>query len=150
MQGGTRCAPEVLTAAGTCHVFISLISSGYVESKWCAMEWDAFWRRNVIRRPSDSSRSQTAILPVIWLPMREHQLSLLVRELQFFLPQQLRDTDITQRYLAEGVYGLALNDEAVYQAVAWRLARQAVDAYYAYHVEPKITDQRQLRRVVLG
>lgn len=74
MEGETRWAPEVLAAAGTCHVFIPLISSGYVKSKWCAMEWDAFWRRNVIRRPSDSSGSQTAILAVIWLPMLEDRM----------------------------------------------------------------------------
>ncbi|MDQ4039155.1 MAG: toll/interleukin-1 receptor domain-containing protein [Actinomycetota bacterium] len=96
MVGGTRWAPEVLEAAGTCHVFIPLISLSYVESTWCAMEWDAFWQRNVIRRPSDSSGSQTAILPVTWLPMRKDQLPPAVQELQFFLPQQLTDPDIAQ------------------------------------------------------
>jgi TIR domain len=50
MQGGTRWASEVLAAAGTCHVFIPLLSPGYVESTWCAREWDAFSRRNVGRR----------------------------------------------------------------------------------------------------
>ena len=129
MVGGTRWAPEVLAAAGTCHVFIPLISSGYVESRWCAKEWDVFSGRNVGRRPSDSSGNKTAILPVIWSPMLEDQLPPVVRELQFFLPQQLKDPDIAQRYLAEGVYGLlALNDEAAYQAVVWRLARRIVDA----------------------
>ena len=147
MESGTRWTAEVLAAVGTCHVFIPLISSGYVESQWCAMEWNAFSRRNVVRRPSDSSGSNTAILPVTWSPMRKDQLPSAVRELQFFLPQQLRDPDIAQRYLAEGVYGLlALNDEAAYLAVVWRLARGIVDAYYTYHVEPKIpTDPGQLR-----
>lgn len=147
MESGTRWASEVLVAAGTCHVFIPLISSGYVESTWCAMEWDAFSRRNVVRRLPDSSGSKTAILPVTWSPMLEDQLPPAVRELQFFLPQQLTDPDIAQRYLAEGVYGLlALNDEAAYQAVAWRLARGVVDTYHACRVEPKIpTDPRQLR-----
>jgi TIR domain len=152
MEGETRWAPEVLAAAGTCHVFIPLISSGYVESKWCAMEWDAFWRRNVIRRPSDSSWSKTAILPVTWSPMLEDQLPPAVRELQFFLPQQLKDPDIVQRYLTEGVYGLlALNDEVAYQAVAWRLARRIRDVSLMYQVEPKIpTDPRQLRESFRG
>ncbi len=152
MEGGTRWSPEVLAAAGTCHVFVPLISSGYVESKWCAMEWDTFSRRNVGRRLSDSSGSRTAILPVIWSPMREDQLPPAVRELQFFLPQQLRDPNIAQRYLKEGVYGLlAMNEEADYQAVAWRLARGIVDAYHAYHVEPQIpTDPRQLRESFRG
>jgi hypothetical protein len=152
IQGGTRWAREVLVAAGTCHVFIPLISSGYVESKWCAMEWNAFSRRNVVRRPLDSSGSKTAILPVTWSPMREDQLPPAVRELQSFLPQQLKDPNIAQRYLAEGVYEfLALNDEAAYQAVAWRLARGIVDAYHAYHVEPKIpTGPQQLRASFWG
>jgi len=153
MEGGTRWATEVLAAAGTCHVFIPLISSSYVESKWCAMEWDAFWRRNVIRRTSDSSGSQTVILPVIWLPMPENQLPPVIRELQFFqLQQQLKDSDIAQRYLDEGVYGLlTVNDEAAYRVVAWRLARWIVEAYHAYHVEPWIpTDPRQLRESFRG
>lgn len=147
MESGTRWVREVLAAAGTCHVFIPLISSGYVKSEWCAMEWDAFSRRKVVRRPSGSSGNKTSILPVIWSPMLEDQLPPAMRKLQFFLPQKLTDPDITQRYLTEGVYGLlALHDEATYQAVVWRLARSIVDAYHAYHVEPNIpTDSRQLR-----
>ena len=97
------------------------------------MEWDTFSCRHVSRREADSPGNNTAILPVKWSPMREEQLPPAVRELQFFLPQQFTDPDIAQRYLAEGVYGLlALNDEAAYQAVAWRLARRIVDAYHAY------------------
>jgi len=152
MKGGTRWASEVLTAAGTCHVFIPLISSGYVDSKWCAMEWDAFSRRTVVCRSANSSGNGTAILPVAWLPTREDQLPPAVRELQFFLPQQLKDPDITQRYLANGVYGLLfMEEEADYRAVAWRLALGIEDAYNAYHVEPKIpTDPRQLRKSFRG
>jgi len=116
------------------------------------MEWDDFSRRKVSRRPADSSWSRTAILPVTWSPMQKDQLPPAVRELQFFLPQQLTDPDIAQRYLVDGVYGLlALNDETDYQAVAWRLARGIVDAYHAYHVEPTIpTDPRQLRKSFRG
>lgn len=153
MEGGTRWAPEVLAAAGTCHVFIPLISSGYVDSEWCAMEWDAFSRRNVARRPAgDVPANGTAILPVAWSPMLEDQLPPAVRELQFFQPQRLKDPNIAQRYLDDGVYGLlALKDEADYQAVAWRLARGIVDAYHAYHVEAQIpTDPRQLRKSFRG
>ncbi|MGH3612611.1 MAG: TIR domain-containing protein [Pseudonocardia sp.] len=97
MEGRTKWTHEVLTVAGTCHVFILLISSSYVESKWCAMEWDA-------SSPPRAGPSGVG------------------RRAQFFLPQQLEDPNIAQRYLAEGVYGLlALNDEAAYQVVAWRL-----------------------------
>jgi hypothetical protein len=147
MESGTRWPSKVLMAAGTCHVFVPLISPGYVESPWCAKEWDAFARRKVVRRLSDRSGSRTAILPVTWSRIQQDQLPSVVRELQFFLPQQLTDPDIAQRYLDKGVYGLlALHDEAAYRAVAWRLARSIVDAYHAYHIEPKIpTDPRQLR-----
>ena len=147
MKGGTKWVAEVLPAAGTCHVFIPLISSGYVESQWCAMEWDAFSRRNVLRQPSNPSENKSVILPVKWSPMSEDQLPPKLRKLQFFLPGQLTDPDIAQRYLTEGVYGLlVLDDRVAYQAIIWRLARRIVDAYHAYHVEPKIpTDPRQLR-----
>ena len=152
MEAGTRWAPEVLAAVGTCHVFIPLVSSGYVESEWCAMEWDAFSGRNVGHRLTASPGSKSAILPVTWSPMREDQLPPAVRELQFFQPRQLTDPDIAQRYLAEGVYGLlTLNDEVAYQAVAWRLAQRIVHAHHAYHVEPKIpTDPQQLRKSFRG
>ena len=131
---------------------LSGIHLGLWESKWCAMEWDVFSQRNVDRRSSASSESETAILPVIWSPMLEDQLPPAVWELQFFLPLQLKDPDIAQRYFAEKVYGLlALNDEVAYQAVAWRLARRIVDAYHAYQVEPKIpADPRQLRESFRG
>jgi len=84
--------------------------------------------------------------------MRDDQSPPAVRELQFFLPQRLKDPDIAQRYLTEGVYGfLVLNDEAAYQAVAWRLACRIVDAYHAYHVEPWIpADPGQLRESFRG
>lgn len=152
IESGSRWSDEVLAAAGTCRVFIPLISSRYVESTWCAMEWDVFSRRTVARQPSNSSGSRTAILPVIWSRMRQDQLPPVVRELQFFLPQQLTDPGITQRYLNEGVYGLlALDDKAAYQAVAWRLAQSIADAYDAYRVKPRIpTDPQQLRRSFRG
>jgi len=152
MEGGTRWEREVLAAAGTCHVFVPLISSRYVESRWCAMEWDTFSCRHVSRREADSPGNNTAILPVKWSPIREEQLPPAVRELQFFLPQQFTDPNIAQRYLVDGVYGLlTLNDEAAYQTLAWRLAQGIVDAYYTYHVEPKIpTDPGQLRKSFRG
>jgi len=150
LESGTKWDRELLAVLGTCHVFVPLISSRYVNnSKWCPMEWDAFSRRTartIPGRPSDLSQSGTAILPVTWLPMEDAQLPHAVRELQFFLPQRLQDPDIAQRYLTDGVYGLlALNDEAAYQAVAWRLARRIVDTFHAYLVEPWIpTDPGQL------
>ena len=147
MEAGTKWAPEVLAAVGTCHVFISLISSGYLKSKWCAMEWDAFSQRKVDRRSSVSSESETAILPVIWSPMQE-EFPATVRELQLFRPRQLKDPGIAQSYLDEGVYGLlTLEEKAAYQAVAWRLAQQIVHSFHTYDVERRIpTDLQQLRK----
>jgi TIR domain len=153
IETGTKWTPELLAAAGTCHVFVPLISSGYVASQWCAREWDAFSRRTVVRRPPpSSSANKTAILPVIWSPMPDNQLPPVVQELQWFLPQQSTDPDIIQRYREDGVYGLlAMKDDTAYQVVAWRLARYIADAYYAYRVKPEIiTDPQYLRESFRG
>lgn len=142
MESGTKWDHELLAALGTCHVFVPLISSRYVNnSKWCPMEWDAFSRRTVQTipgRPSDLSQSGTAILPVTWSPVQE-QLPQTVQELQFFLPKRLKDRDITERYRENGIFGLlATDDMDAYGKVAWSLARRIADVYYAYQVEPMI------------
>jgi len=142
LESGTKWDRELLAVLGTCHVFVPLISSRYVNnSKWCPMEWDAFSRRTartIPGRPSDLSQSGTAILPVTWSPVQD-QLPQTVQELQFFLPKRLKDRDIAERYRENGIFGLlATDDMDAYGKVAWSLARRIADVYYAYQVEPMI------------
>src|SRR5262249_44305869 len=68
VDGGERWTWELLTAAGTCQVFIPLISKPYVDSEWCGTEWDAFSRRRIVRRADGSTDHETGIVPVTWAP----------------------------------------------------------------------------------
>jgi hypothetical protein len=156
MDPGVRWRTEVLRAAGTCQVFVPLLSPRYLDSPWCAMEFDAFSRRKVnrkpTRRPTDAIGEGTAILPVLWMPMDSEQLPLVLSELQYFMPYPLPDEDIVQRYSEEGVHGLlALHDEEAYQAVVWRLARRIVQVSRNHQVESQVfTDTDGLRKSFRG
>lgn len=145
MDGGTRWAPELLTAVGTCQVFVPLLSANYLRSEWCAKEWDAFSRRTVRPRLPTPSRNKTSILPVTWVPMTG-AMPTQVSELQLFRPQRLQNPGIARRYAAEGVYGLMHMQDEAYPTVAWRLAQEIVVLYHSNHVEPNIVrDSERLR-----
>jgi hypothetical protein len=146
MEGGTRWAPELLNAVGTCQVFVPLISALYLRSEWCAKEWDAFSHRTVRPLPNARSEHNSAILPVTWAPTTE-LLPPQVSEVLFFRPGRLADPDVVPRYLAEGVYGLLrMKDEPTYETVAWRLAQRIVDCYRAYRVDPEVPKDHRLLR----
>lgn len=136
IDSGTRWSPDLRAAAGSCQVFVPLVSMNYIRSRWCAMEWDAFARRPVAhRRAPGTPRPSTAILPVRWSPLREGVLPARLSDVQFFEPQHLTDPGIVPRYVNEGVYGLlALKDEVAYQAVAWRLAQRIAAIFHEYRV----------------
>jgi hypothetical protein len=140
---GARWAAELVAAAGTCQVFVPLVSSAYAKSKWCTIEREIFAKRRVRpRRDADPAGAGTAILPVTWLRTELELVPAEIRRLQFFEPQRLVDPSVVPRYLEEGVYGLlALNDESAYQAVTWRLAQMIVRAYERYRVEPHDPDE---------
>jgi hypothetical protein len=129
----------LLTAAGTCQVFIPLISPRLLYSEWCAMEWDAFSRRTVVRREDRRSDHETAIVPITWSPTGPVELPPVVRDVQRFYPAGMRDLDIAALYQREGVYGLLeLGAETAYRAVVWRLAQRVVATHRSHWVEPLI------------
>jgi hypothetical protein len=150
MDGGTRWESELLSAVGTCQVFVPLLSENYLSSEWCAREWDAFARRPVRRRPTPPSHNKTSILPVTWVPMTG-ALPTMVSQLQLFRPQRLQNSSVAQRYTAEGVYGLIHMRDEAYSTVVWRLAQEIVALYHSNHVEPKIArDSYRLRSSFRG
>ncbi|TDC34704.1 TIR domain-containing protein [Micromonospora sp. 15K316] len=138
MTGGERWTPELLRAAGTCQVFVPLLSSALLGSDWCGMEWHAFSRRRIERRRDDVSAHETAIVPVTWSPTEGARLPKAVREIQRFSPTPM-PTEIVAQYQREGVYGLlTLQMENAYRAVVWRLAQRIVAIHRAYRVEPLV------------
>lgn len=138
MGGGERWNEELLTAVGTCQVFVALISPPYVQSRWCALEWDAFARRPVTRRSPTASTNGTTILPVIWVPPPA-TLPKAVSDVQTFTPKDLPGPEIEAGYHGEGLYGLrtmGFTDD--YDAVVWRLAQRIVTLLGQLAVQPRI------------
>ncbi|MCG5465987.1 TIR-like protein FxsC [Micromonospora sp. MED01] len=140
LGGGERWTPELLRAAGTCQVFIPLVSSSFISSTWCAMEWHAFARRQIEPRVPGSSAHETAIVPVNWSPTTEASLPPSIRAIQRFSPTALPDDNtVARQYEQEGVYGLlTMQREQAYRAVVWRLAQRVVAIHRAYHVHPLV------------
>jgi hypothetical protein len=139
LGGGERWTPELFRAAGTCQVFIPLISAPLLNSEWCAMEWDAFSRRTVVSRADQRSDHETAIIPVTWSPTEATDLPAAVRDIQRFSPEGLPDPNITAQYQREGVYGLlTMGLDPAYRAVVWRLAQRVVTILRTHWVAPLV------------
>jgi hypothetical protein len=105
IAGGERWSPELLQAAGTCQVFVPLVSSALLGSDWCGREWDAFSRRTIVPRHSSASPHETAIVPVTWSPTNGTALPRVLRDIQRFTPTAVPDPDIAVHYQRDGSMG---------------------------------------------
>ncbi len=138
VDGGTRWTGELLEALGTFHVFIALLSVPYLCSNWCGMEWSAFTQRTVTGNVGNESPHQSAIIPVIWAPLRSEQIPGAVLAVQRFSPTRLPNPSIAAQYEEHGIYGLlTMQQDSAYQTVVWNLAQQVANIHYNYRVEPR-------------
>jgi TIR domain len=145
---GGRWSAELLTAVGSCQVFVALLSPRYFVSRWCGMEWHAFSQRQVYHQSDGSISDRTTIIPVIWAPIREPDVPSAVGEIQRFSPREIPNADIAGQYEHEGVVGLLqLNNNIAYQAVVWRIAQRIAEFHYSYHVKPRQYKLDELRNV---
>jgi TIR domain len=144
---GGRWTAELLTAIGTCQIFVALLSSPYFSSEWCAWEWHAFAQRRARSRLPGTSH-QTGIIPVIWAPIRDREIPTAVSAVQRFNPRGVPDTDVAARYRDEGVVGLLqLKDIVAYQAVVWRLAQRIAEVHDTHYVESRTFQVDELRNI---
>jgi len=147
MQGGEDWRRRLLYAAGTCQVFIALLSPNYLDgSPWCAMEWDLFSKRTVKPRSSETEAG-SGIIPSLWAPTRT-STPRHVSAVQRFAPSDYVDELDRERYRAGGIFGLLrTNHHDAYMSIVWDLAMLIQTRYYDQWVEPQIrTDTRGLRR----
>ncbi|MCL7456305.1 TIR-like protein FxsC [Micromonospora echinofusca] len=149
LDGGQVWTDDLAFAAGHCQVFIPLISTHYLNSDWCAREWDAFTRRPILTRPgAEPSAGETPVIPVNWSLVERRRLPAAVSRRQMFTPTRL-PPEIAPQYHEEGIYGLlSLGDtgKAAYDAVVWRLAQRIARAYQTHWVQAQVpADVRQLR-----
>lgn len=147
MDGGERWEENLLYAAGTCQVFVALLTSRYLTgSEWCAMEWDLFSRRKIIKRDGTQLPGETAIVPVLWAPIKL-ELPSVVSEVTLFMPRNLPDPSFLPEYEANGLYGLLRSDQIqAFKAIVWKLALHVQRVCHSYHVEPMRLATEELRR----
>ncbi|MCW6004259.1 toll/interleukin-1 receptor domain-containing protein [Micromonospora sp. CPCC 205371] len=137
LVGGQRWTRELFLAAATCQVFVPLVSPGLLRSEWCAMEWDVFARRTVVRRKGTGPVSESCILPVVWIHTELDELPPVIRGIQLFSPVGLPDPAYARQYLEDGLFGLRqLGQNPVYRAVVWRLAQRIVQIYRTHRAVP--------------
>jgi hypothetical protein len=151
MVGGERWTPELLRAAGTCQVFVPLVSASLVTSQWCGMEWDAFACRQRVRRVDRSPDHATGIVPIRWSPTELSDMPAVVQKIQWFSPGRLPDPKLPALYEQAGVYGLLkLGLDREYRAVVWWLAQHVVAIFRSHWVFPRVpSSPDELRNVFL-
>lgn len=137
LQGSEHWSAEILHAVGTAQVFVALLSPAYVESDWCAMEWDAFSRRIVMRTDGHDGEAPTMILPVLWTPVPQAGQPKVVRAVHRFTPDN--DDAAAAQYSANGIYGLLTTRKKVaYEKVVWQIGRRIADLCGQCQVGPGI------------
>lgn len=148
MGGGNHWSAELLEAVGTCHVFVPLLSTPYLQSPWCGMEWFAFSRRHVTRLSGVGSAHQTVIVPVVWAAPLQGRVPEAVNDIQRFT-LNLANNDMIRQYEEEGVFGLINMRSDSYETVVWKLAQRIAGLYYDYRVDPMVLREADLRNIFL-
>ncbi len=139
MKGGVLWEKELLTAAGTCQVLICLLSPPYLtRSEWCAMEWDIFSRRDVVRRSDDKPADETSVVPVLWAPI-PGEVPEMVNQVTRFAPRNLADPAFGPLYEENGFFGVLNSDpKYAYPALVWKLAMRIQELHATYYVKPGV------------
>ncbi len=146
MGGGNHWSAELLEAVGTCHVFVPLLSTPYLKSSWCGMEWFAFSRRHVARLSEVGSDHQTAIVPIVWAAPLQGPVPLVVDSVQRFA-LNFPDIYMTRQYEEEGVFGLLHMRADSYETVVWKLAQRIASLCYDYRVDSLVLREVDLRDI---
>lgn len=147
MGGGEDWRRSLLYAAGTCQVFLALISPKYFSgSPWCAMEWDLFSQRSIVSLRRDGA-TQPAIVPVQWAPV-VGRVPKPISAVQRFSPRLPDDPQFGPPYRDGGIFGLLRREKGeAYLSIVWELALLIQRLHHDQRVEPKVvTTNKGLRR----
>lgn len=148
MRGGDDWERTILTAAGTCQVFLPLLSAPFFTSEYSGKEFEAFTRRRTWRRSDKTLMEQAqCVLPVIWAPAKNEPAA--ISRLQRFSPDAYGDHELPLYYEQHGIFGLLENEGANgprYRGAVWSIAREIQRMIYDFWVEPDVpTDSACLR-----
>jgi FxsC-like protein len=133
LEQGQEWPWRLSNALATCRIFVPLYSKPYFKSEHCGKEWFAFHRRALNHAPANGAGRVEAIVPALWIPVRDGRFPEATRSVQF------RPEDFGPLYAEHGFYGIMkvnrwrdAYDEAVYL-----LARRMVDVAEASPVQPE-------------
>lgn len=147
IRGGDIWTGDLLDAVGTCRVFVALLSTPYMSSRWCGMEWYAFAQRYVEAEGGGSAHG-TGILPVTWAPWPDgHPVPSAVDRIQRFAPDELPDSTIADLYREHGLLGLSRIDANAYESVVWLLARAVANIAYHLSIKPLVLRRESLHNI---
>lgn len=79
---GVKWSEELTSALATCQVFVPLYSPRYFASENCGKEWYAFSKR-VLDQQAARPETRMAIVPALWVPVREEGLPEVAKAIQF-------------------------------------------------------------------
>ncbi|MFI7029785.1 TIR-like protein FxsC [Microbispora rosea] len=128
-RAGDHWPDRLAEALATCRVFVPLYSPRYFESEQCGREWAAFQRRVDFSEGPDGWMPP-AIVPALWVPVRNDDLPGVARSIQFM------DDAMGTRYQDQGFYGLSKisSMRRHYQQATYALARRIIEVAMSTHV----------------
>jgi FxsC-like protein len=131
MHQGQLWAERLSQELASCRVFVPLYSPRYFTSVACGQEWHSFVQRPVFPERQSTERP-TGIVPVLWIPMSDHQLPEVARQLQF------NHRGFGPDYEAEGLYALMRLGyfRRAYELAVHRLAERIVDVAASTVIPP--------------
>ncbi|MFI9270782.1 TIR-like protein FxsC [Kitasatospora sp. NPDC052896] len=121
MHQGDNWAAKISEALATCRVFVPLYHPRLFRSTPCGQEWYTFAQRaaNAPGGPAQNS----AIVPVLWVGMREGALPPVASAVQY------NHSSFPRAYTEDGLYALMAqrHHQGLYEKVVYKLARRIVE-----------------------
>ncbi|TQF03828.1 hypothetical protein E6W39_18340 [Kitasatospora acidiphila] len=121
MHQGDNWAAKISEALATCRVFVPLYHPRLFRSTPCGQEWYTFAQR-AAKSPGGPAHN-TAVVPVLWVGMREGALPKVASEVQY------NHSSMPLAYTEDGLYALMAqrHHQGLYEQVVYKIARRIVD-----------------------
>lgn len=140
MRAGDDWERKILDAAGTCQVFVPLLSAPFFASEYCGKEFEAFCLRRTWRRADKTAMDEAkCVLPVIWAPTRNEPSAM--SRFQRFTPDSYDDHELAHYYEQHGIFGLLQHERETgfrYRGTVWCIALEIQRLVEEYWVEPDV------------
>ncbi|SNX64628.1 TIR domain-containing protein [Streptomyces sp. TLI_55] len=127
---GTGWKAELKDRLARCQVLVPVLSKRLFASKWCALEWECFERRQQLQRDRGTF-TRNAIVPVLWAPLRSDEIPPPYADVQYVHQDFKSDYG---RYGLLGLYSHGRHQTA--NGIAFQLAQEIADVAVSSRLEP--------------